>query len=149
MIKFIAGTVIVKHFVLSGCLLYISWVNLRVAPINPQGAHYLSDCSSIACVEVDRDLWAPHARYLKSKNTFIWLWERCNFSSTSLQAAAKLLFLVGQHLKLIPTQHAIPTQISFTLSVLKSCESFSNSNSKGKSTPLYSRSIPLSILNPY
>ena len=109
MIKFIAGTVIVKHFVLSGCLLYISWVNLRVAPINPQGAHYLSDCSSIACVEVDRDLWAPHARYLKSKNTFIWLWERCNFSSTSLQAAAKLLFLVGQHLKLIPTQHAIPT----------------------------------------
>ena len=39
-------------------------VNLRVAPINPQGAHYLSDCSSIACVEVDRDLWAPHARHL-------------------------------------------------------------------------------------
>ena len=105
----ICGHSIIKHFVLSGCLLYISWVNLRVAPINPQGAHYLSDCSSIACVEVDRDLWAPHARYLKSKNTFIWLWERCNFSSTSLQAAAKLLFLVGQHLKLIPTQHAIPT----------------------------------------
>ena len=121
---------------MSGCLLYNSWVNLRVAPINPQGAHYLSDCSSIACVEVDRDLWAPHARYLKSKNTFIWLWERCNFSSTSLQAAAKLLFLVGQHLKLIPTQHVMPTKISYAISLFRILKLFSIRNSKGKSTPL-------------